>query len=81
VSASVDYAKSLSMESEPSGHYPDPIEIELHIDPANLRASTWISVPLYVDRRDVWRQGCDAGGSIDVATVEPPELALSDTMA
>ena len=66
---------------EPSGHYPDRIEIELHIDPANLGASTWFSVPLYVDRRAVWRQGCDAGGAIDVAAVELQESALPDTMA
>ncbi|WP_187615569.1 hypothetical protein [Paraburkholderia sp. UCT2] len=36
---------------EPSGHYPNRIEIEPHVDPANLGASTLISVPLYVDRR------------------------------
>lgn len=66
---------------EPSGHYPDRIEIELHIDPANLGASTWFSVPLYVDRRAVWRQGCDAGGAIDVAAVELQKSALPDTMA
>lgn len=66
---------------EPSAHYPNRIEIELHIDPANLGASTWFSVPLYVDRRAVWRQGCDAGGAIDVAAVELQKSALPDTMA
>jgi hypothetical protein len=66
---------------EPSGHYPDRIEIELHIDPANLGASIWFSVPLYVDRQAVWRQGSDAGGAIDVAAVELQDSALPDTMA
>ena len=66
---------------EPSGHYPDRIDIELHIEPTNLGSSTCFSVPLYVDQRAVWRQGCDAGGAIDVAVVELQESALPDTMA
>lgn len=36
---------------ELSGHYPNRIEIGPHVDPANLGASTLISVPLYVDRQ------------------------------
>lgn len=66
---------------EPSEHYPNRIEIELHVDPTNLGASIWFSVPLYADRRAVWREGSDAGGAIDVAVVELQDSALPGTMA
>ena len=42
---------------EPSGHFPDRIEIELHTDPTNLAESTGFSMPLYRNGRSVWRQG------------------------
>ena len=35
---------------EPSKHFPDRIEIELHIDEANLAKSTGFSIPLYRNR-------------------------------
>ncbi len=54
---------------EPSGHHPDRIEIELHTDPDNLAQSTGFSIPLYRDGKSVWRDGLDAGGSIDVAVL------------
>jgi S1-C subfamily serine protease len=60
----------------PSGHFPDRIEIELHTDPDNLAQSTGFSIPLYRDRRSVWRQGLDSAGDIDVAAIEIERAAL-----
>jgi hypothetical protein len=35
------------MIDEPSRHFPDRIEIELHVDPDNLGESTGFLIPLY----------------------------------
>ena len=63
----------------PSRHFPDRIEIELHTDPDNLAESTGFSIPLYRDRRSVWRQGTDSAGDIDVAVIEIERAALPPT--
>lgn len=67
------------MFDEPSKHFPDRIEIELHIDPDNLARSTGFSIPLYRDGKSVWRQGADAAGAIDVAVIELERKALPAT--
>ena len=36
------------MIDEPSKHFPDRIEVELHVDPANMARSTGFSIPLYL---------------------------------
>ena len=55
---------------EPSQHFPDRIEIELHSDARNLAPSAAFSLLLYRDGKAVWRQGSDTGGDIDVAVIE-----------
>lgn len=60
----------------PSQHFPNRIEIELHIDPDNLAGSTGFSIPLYRDGKSVWRQGLDSSGEIDVAVIEVDRTAL-----
>ena len=55
---------------EPSGHFPDRIEIELHVDRENLAKSVGFSILLYRDGKSIWRQGSDTAGEIDVAVVE-----------
>lgn len=55
---------------EPSGHRPDRIEIELHVDAVNLTRAMQYSILLYRHGRANWRQGVDAGGEIDVAVLE-----------
>ncbi len=60
----------------PSKHFPDRIEIELHIDPANMAKSTGFSIPLYRNRKSAWRQGLDEAGEIDVAVIEIERAAL-----
>jgi hypothetical protein len=64
---------------EPSKHFPDRIEIEIHTDPDNLARSTGFSIPLYRDGRSIWRQGLDAAGEIDVAVIEIERAALPAT--
>jgi S1-C subfamily serine protease len=61
---------------EPSGHFPDRLQIELHTNEHNLAESTGYSIPLYRDGRSIWRQGMDAAGAIDVAVVEIARGAL-----
>jgi S1-C subfamily serine protease len=64
---------------EPSKHFPDRLEIELHTDPDNLAQSTGFSIPLYRDGKSVWRQGRDVAGEIDVAVIEIERAALPAT--
>jgi S1-C subfamily serine protease len=54
---------------EPSEHFPDRIEIELHADDADLSRTRTLSVLLYEQGRAVWRQASDSGGEIDVAVI------------
>lgn len=61
---------------EPSNHFPDRIEIELHTDPDNLAKSIGFSIPLYRDGTSLWRQGFDTAGEIDVAVIEIDRAAL-----
>lgn len=61
---------------EPSKHFPDRLEIELHIDEQNMVRSTGFSMLLYRDGKSVWRQGVDAAGGIDVAVIELDRNAL-----
>ena len=61
---------------EPSKHFPDRVEIELHIAADNLTQSTGLSMPLYRDGKSLWAQGEDAGGEIDVAVLEVDRSAL-----
>jgi S1-C subfamily serine protease len=68
------------VHDEPSGHVPDRIEIELHIDADNMARSTGFSILLYKDGKSVWRQGLDASGEIDVAAIEIDRAALPATV-
>lgn len=66
------------MIDEPSRHFPDRIEVELHVDPDNMARSTGFSIPLYRNGKSLWRQGLDAAGEIDVAAIEIERPALPD---
>lgn len=61
---------------EPSAHFPDRIEIDLHIDQRNATRSVRYSIPLYRNRQPLWRQGTDSAGAIDVAAIEIDGRAL-----
>ena len=64
---------------EPSKHQPDSLEIELHVDAANMAKSTHFGIPLYRDGKSAWRQGLDTAGQIDVAVIEIDRSALPPT--
>lgn len=68
------------LRDEASKHFPDRVEIELHTDPKNLTRSTGFSIPLYQGGQSVWRQGVDAGGTIDVAVIELERKALPSSL-
>lgn len=67
---------------ETAQHRPDRLEIELHLDAADLTRSTGFSMLLYERGAAAWRQGRDSGGEIDVAVLEvdrdrlPPAATL-----
>ena len=63
---------------EETKHFPDRLEIELHLDASNLTRSTGFSMLLYDEGSAVWRQGSDSGGDIDVAVIELDRSALPD---
>lgn len=65
---------------ESSQHFPDRIEIELHVDSDNLTRSTGFSVLLYRAGKSIWRQGVDPAGEIDVAIIELERAALPATV-
>jgi hypothetical protein len=61
---------------EQNEHAPDALSIELHVDPGNVVPTVDLSVPLYRDRRPLWRQSADARGLIDVVAIELDRAAL-----
>ena len=67
------------MIDEPSKHFPDRIEIELHIDRDNMAHSTGFSILLYRSGMSIWRQGLDTAGEIDVAVIQIERAALPAT--
>lgn len=64
------------LHDEPTGHFPDRIELVLHLDAVQLTRNHVLSVPLYRDGHAVWRQGRDSGGPVDVAVLELDRTAL-----
>ena len=66
---------------KPSKHFPDRIEIELHIAADNLAKSTGFSVLLYEDGKSIWHQGKDPSGEIDVAVIELDRSAMPESVA
>lgn len=61
---------------EPTNHFPDRIEIDLHVDLADIAQTVQFSISLYHDQEPAWRQATDSGGSIDVAAIEIDRTAL-----
>lgn len=61
---------------EPSEHHPDRLEIELHLDEAELSRVAVLSLLLYKDGQSVWLQGRDGAGEIDVAVLELDRAVL-----
>lgn len=64
-----------------TGHSPDRVEIDLHVDPSRLGEVQTVSLGLHAHGQARWREGRDAGGAIDVATLEIDESALPEASA
>ena len=64
---------------EASGHFPDRLDIELHVDAGNMARSTGFAIPLYRNGTSLWRDGRDGGGIVDVAVIEIEREALPQT--
>lgn len=58
------------LADEPSDHFPDRIEIELHTDAHDLTRYAVFSIPLYGNGLGLWRQAIDSAGTVDVAVIE-----------
>jgi hypothetical protein len=58
------------LHDEATGHFPDRIELVLHVDPTDLTRTVLFSVLLYRASRAVWRQGADSAGPVDIAVLE-----------
>lgn len=63
---------------ELSGHAPDRIEIELHVDQTNAAMTEQLSIPLYRDDMPLWREVSDSAGTVDVAAIEIERSLLPD---
>ena len=61
---------------EPSKHFPNRIEIEIHTSATDLGKSVAFSLMLYEEGQSLWRQGTDTAGEIDVALIEIDRKAL-----
>lgn len=60
---------------EPSAHFPDRIDIEVHTDRRDLTRYAVVSLPLYDHTLGQWRHAADSGGDVDVVAIEiPPEV-------
>jgi hypothetical protein len=58
------------LHDETAGHFPDRIELVLHVDATDLTRIALFSILLYRDGHAVWRQGTDSAGPVDVAVLE-----------
>ena len=65
---------------EPSAHHPDRIEIELHVNPANLGDTVQFSIPLYLKGKSVWLEGTDSAGAVDVIALRLEKEVLPEKM-
>ncbi len=66
---------------EASGHRPDRVEIELHVDANDVAQTAQFSIPLYRDDVPLWRECADGAGSIDVIALELERAALPVSLA
>lgn len=64
------------LQDVPSGHRPNRIEVEFHIDPIDLRRTATVSIWLFKNGMSQWRQGADYAGDIDVGVMEIDRSSL-----
>ncbi len=64
-----------------TGHEPDRLEAEVHLDRVDLTRSRAVPLPLHRDGVALWRAATDSGGAVDVAVVPIAAGALDDAPA
>ena len=69
------------LRDEASGHHPDSLAIELHVDAENTVQVTRLLIPLFVNGTAVWHGGIDSAGDVDVATVELDRSAMPESLS
>ena len=69
------------LEDRLSRHFPDRLEIELHLDANNVAQSANFSILLYEQKRRIWREESDRSGPIDIAVIELHKAALPPNLA
>ena len=69
------------LRDDASGHRPDELLIDLHVDPENAVELARLLVPLYRDGKPAWREGLDSAGEVDVAVVELDRTAAPATLS
>ena len=58
------------VHDKPSGHEPDRLEIDLHINLENIAETVRYSIPLYnKDGDSVWLEATDSGGRVDIVAI------------
>ena len=68
------------VHDEDGEHYPDRLEIELHVDAENIGRTVQFSIPLYQDGKSLWREGLDSAGAIDVVAIQLERKALPEKL-
>jgi hypothetical protein len=66
---------------ELSRHFPDRLEIELHLGLDDVARSIGFSIPLYRDGLGIWHEAIDRDGKVDVAAIEIDRNALPPGVA
>ena len=66
------------LQDDASQHFPDRLEIELHVGASNVAQTVGFSMPLYNNGLSNWRAGSDAAGDVDVALLEIDRRALPE---
>jgi S1-C subfamily serine protease len=66
------------LHDQPTGHFPDRVELVLHLDASDLTRTWVVSIPLYSDGIAKWFQGTDSGGEVDVAALRIDRALLPD---
>lgn len=58
------------LHDEPSGHFPDRIEIALHTSAEDLSKIAIFSIPLFAGGVALWRKAMDTAGLVDITVIE-----------
>jgi len=68
------------VHDETERHFPDRLEVELHVDPQTIGRTVQFSIPLYRDGKSLWREGLDSAGAIDVVAIELERAAMPKSL-